>query len=54
MRKPVRRVVTGQDASGRSVFIMDGAAPHVYSRSRGSAEWRGRRRTADERLCAAR
>jgi hypothetical protein len=37
MRQPVRRVVTGHDASGRSVFIMDGAAPHVYCRSPGSA-----------------
>jgi naringenin degradation protein FdeH len=37
MRKPTRRLVTGHDACGRSVFIMDGAAPHVYSRSRGSA-----------------
>ena len=37
MRKPVRRVVTGHDACGRSVFIMDGAAPHVYCRSPGSA-----------------
>ena len=37
MRKPVRRVVTGHDACGRSVCIMDGAAPHVYYRSPGSA-----------------
>ena len=37
MRKPVRRLVTGHDASGRSVFIMDGAAPQVYCRSPGSA-----------------
>ena len=37
MGKPVRRVVTGHDAAGRSVFIMDGAAPHIYSRGRGSA-----------------
>jgi quercetin dioxygenase-like cupin family protein len=37
MRKPIRRVVTGHDAAGRSVFITDAAAPHVYNRSPGSA-----------------
>src|SRR6266852_6009282 len=37
MPKPIRRVVTGHDAAGRSVFVMDGAAPHVYCRSPGSA-----------------
>src|SRR6266566_4825381 len=37
MPKPIRRVVTGHDAAGRSVFIMDGAPPHVYQRSPGSA-----------------
>ena len=37
MPKPIRRVVTGHNAAGRSVFIMDGAAPHVYQRSPGSA-----------------
>jgi len=37
MPKPIRRVVTGHDAAGRSIFIMDGAAPHVYQRSPGSA-----------------
>src|SRR6266478_3797145 len=37
MPKPIRRVVTGHDAAGRSVFIMDGAAPHVYQRSPSSA-----------------
>jgi hypothetical protein len=37
MAKPVRRVVTGLDAAGRSVFIMDGPAPHIYSRGAGSA-----------------
>ena len=36
MPKPIRRVVTGHDAAGRSMFIMDGAAPHVYQRSPGS------------------
>ena len=37
MPKPIRRVVTGHDAAGRSVFVMDGAAPHVYQRTSGSA-----------------
>src|SRR5262252_9948963 len=37
MPKPIRRVVTGHDAAGRSVFVMDGPAPHVYCRSPGSA-----------------
>jgi mannose-6-phosphate isomerase-like protein (cupin superfamily) len=34
---PIRRVVTGHNAEGRSCFIMDGAPPHVYSRSPGSS-----------------
>jgi hypothetical protein len=37
MPKPMRRVVTGHNAAGRSVFIVDAAAPHVYRRSPGSA-----------------
>ena len=37
MPKPIRRVVTGHNAAGRSVFLMDGAAPHIYQRSPGSA-----------------
>jgi hypothetical protein len=28
--KPVRRIVTGHNAEGRSVFRMDGPAPDVY------------------------
>lgn len=36
MAKSVRRVVTGHDASGRSIFIMDDATPHVFSRTKGS------------------
>ena len=31
------RVVTGHDAEGKSVFIMDCAAPHTYSRRPGAA-----------------
>ena len=37
MPKPIRRVVTGHDAAGRSVLVTDGPAPHVYRRSPGSA-----------------
>ncbi len=32
MPKPFRRVVTGHNAQGKSVFIMDGPAPCVHSR----------------------
>ncbi len=37
MSRPIRRVVTGHDASGRSIFISDGPTPHVFSRTKGSA-----------------
>jgi hypothetical protein len=37
MPKPVRRVVTGHDAAGHSIFVMDGPTPHVFSRTKGSA-----------------
>jgi len=37
MPKPIRRVVTGHDATGRSIFIVDAPAPHVYQRAPGSA-----------------
>jgi mannose-6-phosphate isomerase-like protein (cupin superfamily) len=53
MPKPIRRVVTGHNAAGKSVFVMDGAAPHVYSRSPGSAVvtelWETRAAPADNR-----
>jgi len=53
MPKPIRRVVTGHNAAGKSVFVMDGAAPHVYSRSPGSAVvtalWETRASPADNR-----
>ncbi len=53
MLKPIRRVVTGHDAAGKSVFVMDGVAPHVYSRSPGSAVvtelWETRSAPADNR-----
>jgi hypothetical protein len=46
-------VVTGHDAAGRSVFVMDAAAPHVYRRSPGSAVvtelWETRSAPADNR-----
>jgi quercetin dioxygenase-like cupin family protein len=28
--KPIRRIVTGHDAAGRSIFLMDGPAPDVF------------------------
>jgi hypothetical protein len=37
MSTRVRRVVTGHDARGKSCFIFDGEAPHVYQRSPGSS-----------------
>jgi hypothetical protein len=37
MTKPIRRVVTGHNSEGKSVFIMDGTAPHVFSRRPGAA-----------------
>jgi quercetin dioxygenase-like cupin family protein len=53
MPKPIRRVVTGHDAAGHSVFVMDTAAPHVYCRSPGSAVvtelWETRSAPADNR-----
>jgi hypothetical protein len=35
MPKPIRRVVTGHDANGKSIFIMDGPAPAVHDRGPG-------------------
>ncbi len=35
MAKPVRRVVTGHDASGKAVVLMDGAAPNQKTRDSG-------------------
>jgi hypothetical protein len=37
MTKPIRRVVTGHNADGKSVFIIDDTSPHVFSRRPGSA-----------------
>ena len=53
MGKPIRRVVTGHNTDGRSVFVADGTAPHVYQRSPGSAIvtelWETRSAPADNR-----
>jgi naringenin degradation protein FdeH len=53
MPKAVRRVVTGHDARGKSIFVMDGEVPHVFSRGTGStvvAElWATRGSPADNR-----
>ena len=53
MPKPIRRVVTGHDAGGKSVFVVDAPAPHVYRRSPGSAVvtelWETRSAPADNR-----
>jgi naringenin degradation protein FdeH len=53
MTKAIRRVVTGHDVAGRSVFIMDGPTPHVFSRTKGSAVvhelWETARTPADNR-----
>ena len=35
--KPVRRVVTGHNAAGKSIFILDETSPHIFSRRPGSA-----------------
>jgi len=37
MPNPPRRVVTGHNAEGKSIFIADGPTPHVFQRSPGSA-----------------
>jgi mannose-6-phosphate isomerase-like protein (cupin superfamily) len=53
MPKSVRRVVTGHDLAGRSIFIIDAPSPHVFSRSKGSAVvhelWETARTPADNR-----
>jgi hypothetical protein len=53
MPKPVRRVVTGHNAEGKSIFLMDGAAPRVFNRGTGSVVvtelWRTTGSPADNR-----
>src|ERR1700710_860271 len=48
MAKPIRRVVTGHNAEGKSVFVMASTAPHVFQRSTGGVvvTERGKTRTA--------
>jgi hypothetical protein len=38
MAQKIRRVVTGHNAAGKSIFIMDGPAPNVMSRGTASTE----------------
>ena len=53
MPRQVRRVVTGHNAAGKSVFIIDAPTPHVFSRTKGSAVvhevWETARTPADNR-----
>jgi mannose-6-phosphate isomerase-like protein (cupin superfamily) len=37
MSKQVHRVVTGHNAAGKSIFIIDAPTQHVFSRTKGSA-----------------
>jgi mannose-6-phosphate isomerase-like protein (cupin superfamily) len=37
MSKQVRRVVTGHNAAGKSIFVTDAPTPHVFQRTKGSA-----------------
>src|ERR1700761_2547886 len=49
----IRRVVTGHDTAGKSIFIIDAPTPHVFSRTKGSAivheMWETARTPADNR-----
>ncbi|MGB6568119.1 MAG: cupin domain-containing protein [Xanthobacteraceae bacterium] len=49
----IRRVVTGHNAAGKSIFVSDGPTPHVFSRTKGSAVvhelWETARTPADNR-----
>jgi len=53
MGNSIRRVVTGHNAEGKSVFILAGSAPRTYSRGPGSAVvtdlWETRSSPADNR-----
>ena len=53
MPRGIRRVVTGHNAAGCSIFVKDAAAPHVYNRGPGSAVvtelWETRAMLADNR-----
>jgi hypothetical protein len=52
--KPIRRIVTGHNEAGKSVVLMDGAAPHPYDTSGGKSHsvvvtelWETRENPAD-------
>lgn len=53
MPKSIRRVVTGHNGRGQSVFIMDGPSPHVFGQGTGSVVvtelWETRGCPADNR-----
>ena len=53
MSKPIRRVVTGHNAQGKSIFVADGPSPHVMQRGTGSVTvtelWETRASPADNR-----
>ena len=53
MSKPIRRVVTGHNAQGKSIFVADGPSPHVMQRGTGSVTvtelWETRGSPADNR-----
>src|SRR5690348_4920007 len=53
MSKPIRRVVTGHNAQGKSIFVADGPSPHVMQRGTGSVTvtelWETRATPADNR-----
>ena len=53
MNRPIRRVITGHNAQGKSVFIFDGAASATHTRGPGSAFitelWETRSTPADNR-----
>ena len=53
MTRQVRRVVTGHNAAGKSIFVINAPTPHVFSRTKGSAIvhelWETTRTPADNR-----
>ena len=53
MSRPIRRVVTGHNPQGKSIFVADGPSPHVSSRGTGSVTvtelWETRGSPADNR-----
>jgi mannose-6-phosphate isomerase-like protein (cupin superfamily) len=53
MSRQVRRVITGHNAAGKSIFVSDAPTPHVFSRSKGSAVvhelWETTKTPADNR-----